>query len=152
MHRQYRARLTYVVAAIYAATMLVGQGWHLLACAHDHTAELHHSTVGYAARAAGSAVSMAGCTADGVHGETAAAGQADIACQSDSQQTAGHSAHRQHSDDCPICQFHSQGQMAAPAVELSVAPLTGGDAVSFVPPGDCCVRVAVYSSRAPPRG
>lgn len=145
MHRQFQVRLTYAIAAVYAAMMLAGQGLHLLACVDDHTAELNHCT-------AGCAVSTADCTADGAQGETAVAGQTDAASHAAGQHIAGTSAHGHHGDDCPICQFHSQGQIVAPAVELCVAPLTGGDAVSLVPPGDCCVRVAVYSSRAPPRG
>ena len=71
-----------LTAALYGAAAIFGQGLHLLACAdHDHSAG-HHLA--------------GGCQ---VADACQQAGEA-IASQSDE-----HDA-----DQCPICQYHSQGQ------------------------------------------
>ncbi len=123
MPRRPKTALIYAVCALYAGTMLFGQGLHLLACV-----DLDDAGAG--------------------HGDVVLVGP--IAQMDGARPCVGQShAHHGHHADCAICQFHSQGQVASPEVESCVGPLVGTELSCLASPLDIRGPRTVYSCRAP---
>ena len=125
MSRRAKAILTYALLALYAGTMLVGQGLHLLTCDHDALIDpvCQH------------AVSSA------VHGVLPPR-----------ISLSANNAHDEHHSDCMICQFYSLGHIAPPAVGLSVRPLAVAEMASASHGFTPFHRIVAYSPRGPPSG
>ena len=123
--------LTYTLFALYAGTMLFGQGLHSLSCSGHDAADLDARHSLDSGNSPGYEKSV------------------------ESEHAAGLSnphEHNTHGADCPICQFHGQGQLAAHAVELCVRPLAIAAADCRLEPRHLSATASSYSSRAPPRG
>ena len=125
MRRRSKAILTLTLLALYAGTMLFGQGLHLLTCDHD-------------------APIACGCQ-HGISGAERDFSPADAS-------SLATNAHDEHHSDCLICQFYSLGHVAPPAAALCVRPVAVAEidsALHSIVPFD---RTVAYSPQAPPLG
>jgi len=121
---------------LYSGTALLGQGMHVLFCCE-------HAVDGQI---------LGGHGADHSASESQEnPGPDAFACGAGSAGTI-EVAQDHHEADCPICQFHSQGQLAVASVELSVRPLPAGAIECVAPRINSCEPSLAYSPRGPPLG
>jgi hypothetical protein len=141
MRRHLRAIVTLGMLFLYSGTALLGQGMHVLfCCEHVVDDQILGGQIlgGHAADRSGSASQEN----PGPDAFAAGAGSAG----------AIEAAHDHHEADCPICQFHSQGQLAVAGVEPSVRPLPAGAIECAAPRINGCEPSLAYSPRGPPLG
>ena len=134
MLRRFRAYVAGAMLVLYAGTMLLGQSLHtLLQCEH------RLATRGCIAFESGHEH-----RADGLGGGVSLTGN-EISLLSSADADGDHAA------DCPICRFHSQGQLSAPPSAAIAWLLLPGDAPTPAT-GACSIDLpGIYQSRAPPQ-